>query len=245
MSWPEIIALACLPAFLVYDLVSPPRRGTRPRWWRTRAFIVTAANFWLSLLIGQAYGALFGDAHLLNGSALGTAGGAVLGVLVYEFGHYWYHRSAHRFNTLWRAGHQMHHSAESLDAWGAYYLHPLDTFFFVSISSIVLFPLLGLAPQAGAWAAAALTFMAVFQHSHVKTPAWLGYLIQRPESHAVHHQRGVHAWNYADLPLWDIIFGTFKNPPSAAPTPLQGFYDGASARMLAMLTFRDVSRLPR
>ena len=244
MSWPETITLALLPAFLLFDLFSPPGSGLRARWWRTRAFLVTAFNFGWSLIVGQTYGSLFGEFHLFEGAALGTFGGAVVGVLVYEFGHYWYHRSAHRFNLLWRAAHQMHHSAESLDAWGAYYLHPLDVVLFVSISSLVLFPLLGLTPQAGAWAAAALTFFGIFQHANVRTPHWLGYIVQRPESHAIHHERGVHAFNYADLPLWDMVFGTFRNPPAGAPLPTQGFWDGASARIGAMLMFRDVSRQP-
>jgi sterol desaturase/sphingolipid hydroxylase (fatty acid hydroxylase superfamily) len=28
----------------------------------------------------------------------------------------------------------------------------------------------------------------------------------------VHHQKGYHKNNYSDLPLWDMIFGTFENP---------------------------------
>jgi sterol desaturase/sphingolipid hydroxylase (fatty acid hydroxylase superfamily) len=28
----------------------------------------------------------------------------------------------------------------------------------------------------------------------------------------VHHQEGVHSFNYADLPVWDMLFGTFRNP---------------------------------
>lgn len=172
---------------------------------------------------------------------LGTLGGALAGVLAHEFAHYWYHRAAHRFHPLWRLGHQMHHSAESLDAWGAYYLHPLDAAIFVSLSSLMLFPVLGLTPQAGALASAVLTFLAIFQHVDLRTPHWLGYLVQRPESHRVHHARGVHAHNYADLPLWDMLFGTFHNPRADTPSPRQGFYDGASTRLVDMLLFRDVS----
>lgn len=245
MSWLEISTLAVLPTFLIIDLLFPPPAGRRSRWWRTRAAAVTAVSFWLSLTLGQLYGQWLGDFRLLDGSVLGSAGGAIAGVLVYEFFHYWYHRSAHRFNWLWRIGHQMHHSAESLDAWGAYYLHPLDAAVFASLPSLLLFPVLGLAPEAGAWAAAFITFCGVFQHAHVRTPAWLGYLIQRPESHAIHHARGVHAYNYADLPLWDIVFGTFRNAPAGSERPAQGFYDGASARVWEMLTFRDVSKPAR
>jgi sterol desaturase/sphingolipid hydroxylase (fatty acid hydroxylase superfamily) len=135
----------------------------------------------------------------------------------------------------------MHHSAESLDPWGAYFLHPLDAAIFLSMSGIVLYPVLGLSPAAGARATAALTsFLSVLQHARMSTPAWLGYLVQRPESHGVHHARGVHAHNYADLPLWDIVFGTFRKGRDALQ-PLHGFYDGASTRVAEMLAFRDVA----
>jgi sterol desaturase/sphingolipid hydroxylase (fatty acid hydroxylase superfamily) len=52
----------------------------------------------------------------------------------------------------------------------------------------------------------------LFYHWNVRTPYWLGYVFQRPESHCVHHQEGVHSFNYSDLPVWDILFGTFRNP---------------------------------
>ena len=241
MSWIEWATLAILPLFLFIDLVNPPAPGARSRWWRSRALAVTAVNFVLSLFVGQWWVAASGGLHVFDAASLGTAGGAIVGVIVYEFFHYWYHRGAHRFDTLWLLGHQMHHSAETLDPWGAYFLHPLDAAIFLSLSSIVLYPVLGLSPAAGAWATAVLTFLAVFQHARVTTPTWLGYLVQRPESHAIHHARGVHAHNYADLPLWDIVFGTFRNPDRGAQEPLQGFYDGASTRVAEMLAFRDVA----
>lgn len=241
MSWPEILTLAVLPAFLLFDAITHAHAG-RVRGWRSRALSITVVNTGLALVVGHLWSRFFGGLHVFDGAAFGTAGGAALGVLVYQFFHYGYHRSAHRFDTLWRLGHQMHHSAESLDPWGAFYLHPLDTALFTTISSLVLFPLLGLSPEAGAWAVALLTFLSVFQHARVRTPTWLGYLIQRPESHAIHHQRGVHAHNYADLPLWDLLFGTFRNGPANAPWPELGFHDGASARIPEMLAFRDVSR---
>jgi hypothetical protein len=52
----------------------------------------------------------------------------------------------------------------------------------------------------------------LFYHWNIRTPYWLGFLIQRPESHLVHHQEGLHTYNFSDLPLWDILFGTFRNP---------------------------------
>jgi hypothetical protein len=42
------------------------------------------------------------------------------------------------------------------------------------------------------------------------------------------------------LPLWDLLFGTFRNPRGGAPAEA-GFYEGASARLGAMLAFRKVA----
>ena len=133
----------------------------------------------------------------------------------------------------------MHHSAESLDAFGAYYQHPVDAFLFTTVASLVFYPLLGLSVEASVLGALFLTFNAMFQHMSFRTPRWLGYLVQRPESHSVHHARGVHRYNYSDLPMWDIVFGTFRNPQGFQRE--HGFYAGASERIPEMLAFRDVS----
>ncbi len=240
----ELLTLAVIPAFLLLDLVVQKRTYTRSRNWRLRGLLVTIAIFFFSGEVALWWGHVFGDMHLLDSSGLGMTGGALVGVLVYEFFHYWYHRAAHSWNWLWRAGHQMHHSAESLDAFGAYYLHPFDAAMFTSISSLVLFPLLGLSVEAGVLAALFLTFNAMFQHANISTPYWLGFLIQRPESHNIHHARGIHRYNYADLPVWDMLFGTFSNPRTLQSTEC-GFHSGASARIPAMLLGRDVSRAPQ
>jgi sterol desaturase/sphingolipid hydroxylase (fatty acid hydroxylase superfamily) len=238
----EGLSLALLPVFLSIALVYGARRYDTPRGWRLYALAVSAGIAWLSIVLAQFWAGVFDGWSLVDGSVLGTAGGAVVGVLVYEFVHYWYHRAAHAWDWLWRAGHQMHHSAESVDAFGAYYLHPLDAALFGTWASLVFGPLLGLTAEAGAIAAFFLAFNAVFQHANIATPRWLGYLIQRPESHSVHHERGVHAYNYSDLPLWDLAFGTFRNPASAAMAGrAAGFYKGASGRIGDMLAFQDVS----
>ena len=55
----------------------------------------------------------------------------------------------------------------------------------------------------------------------------------------MHHAQGIHRYNYSDLPLFDILFGTFRNPETFEhPT---GFYNGASSRIGDMLLGRDVS----
>jgi len=238
-----IVGLAFVPAFMALDLVYEAREFEAPRWYRLRMFAATIAVFGGSIAITAFWGSVFEGVSLLDGSLLGTWGGVAAGILVYELIHYWYHRSAHRFDWLWLAGHQVHHSAEKLDAFGANYLHPIDLFFFTTWSSLVFFPLLGLTPEAGAICATWLGFHAMFQHANIRTPHWLGYLIQRPESHLVHHARGRHEFNYANLPLWDMLFGTFRNPRSVEGVEA-GFWNGASTRIVDMLRFRDVSKAP-
>ncbi|MEJ2603819.1 MAG: sterol desaturase family protein [Gammaproteobacteria bacterium] len=238
-----ILSLAFVPAFMALDLGYEARTFEAPRWYRLRMLLATAATFAISIAITALWGMLLEGYSLLDGSGLGTLGGAAAGILVYELIHYWYHRSAHRYELLWLAGHQVHHSAEKIDAFGANLQHPVDLFFITTWSALVFFPLLGHTHEAGALCATWLAFNAMFQHAHIRTPRWLGYLIQRPESHVVHHARGRHDFNYANLPLWDMVFGTFRNPRSVEGVQA-GFWNGASDRLLDMLCFRDVSQPP-
>jgi sterol desaturase/sphingolipid hydroxylase (fatty acid hydroxylase superfamily) len=138
--------------------------------------------------------------------------------------------------------HQMHHSAERMDLAGMTYSHPLDTLAAFGLTGLAV-ALLGVSPAAGAVAGFLGFFTAVVQHSNIKTPRLLGYFTQRPEAHGLHHERGVHAYNYGSFPLWDILFGTFRNPETF---PAQyGFWDGASSRVGAMLIGRDVGEPSR
>jgi len=52
----------------------------------------------------------------------------------------------------------------------------------------------------------------------------------------------VHTHNFADLPLIDMVFGTFRNPAGFEHDT--GFWPGASRRVVDMLRMRDVTRPP-
>lgn len=98
---------------------------------------------------------------------------------------------------------------------------------------------LGLDPLAAGVIGYISAFYGMFQHWNVKTPQWLGYVIQRQESHGLHHELGVHARNYSDFPLWDILMGTFKNPETFSGDV--GFAGTSPQRVGAMISFRDVN----
>ncbi|MFZ5732336.1 MAG: sterol desaturase family protein [Pseudomonadota bacterium] len=177
--------------------------------------------------------------RLIDLGWLGVIGGAAAGYLAVSFISYVWHRSAHTFPLMWRTFHQIHHSPQRVDMSGAALFHPLETMAFVLISIVTTTLILGLDPVAAALTGYIAAFYGYFQHMNIHTPQWLGYLIQRPEAHCVHHQRDVHAYNYGDLPIWDILFGTFRNPKSFEGEA--GFDAPATGRLGAMLGFIDVN----
>ncbi len=108
--------------------------------------------------------------------------------------------------------HQIHHSAQRIEIITSFYKHPLEILLDSLISSLLLYFVVGVGPTAAAGAVLLSGLAELVYHWNISTPRWLGYLFQRPESHCIHHQEGVHAFNYSDLPLWDMLFGTFRNP---------------------------------
>lgn len=233
-----LISLGLYIALLTWENVAPARALPRISGWWLRGLVSFALYFlgasYLPLLVADYFTPL----RVLDLTSWGTWGGALLLLFTYELLAYAYHRSIHKWDALFRAFHQLHHSAERLDVLGALWFGPLDLIGF-TMMSVIAMALVGVTPEAGMVFMLTAFFLAIFQHTNIKTPMWLGYLVQRPESHAHHHARGVHHDNYADLPIIDLLFGTFRNPREFAAQ--QGYYDGASARVLEMLLLRDVT----
>lgn len=226
-------------AIMLWEALAPARPLPEVPGWKWRGVSALIAFFFVSSYLPLMWGEYLGQFTLVDLTGLGTWGGALAGLLAYEAGVYFWHRSLHGSSILWRSFHQMHHSAERVDTYGAFWFSPLDMIGWTVLGSLTLVAVVGITPEAATVVLLATSFLAMFQHANIRTPQWLGYFVQRPESHARHHQRGVHAGNYSDLPLFDLLFGTFRNPrefPSEG-----GFYHGASARVGEMLCFRDVS----
>jgi len=236
----SLTVLAMFAGLMAWETLAPGRTLPKVRGWRLRAVISFVAFFYLSSYLPLLWDAHLARFQLFDLTGLGTLGGAVAALLVYELAAYWWHRSMHAFAPLWRSFHQMHHSAERLETLGAFYFSPLDMAGWTLVGSLALVLVVGVTPEAATLVLLAVTFLGIFQHANVRTPRWLGYLVQRPESHTVHHGNGVHRYNYADLPVFDVLFGTFRNPAGFELDT--GFYPGASARVVDMLLFRDVSR---
>jgi len=239
LSPTSLIVFGIYAALILLEALAPGRPLPRVKAWPLIGLASFAVFFLLSSYLPLVWDQYLAPWQLFDLSSLGTLSGAAVGLLVYEFCGYWYHRAMHANTTLFRTLHQMHHSAERLDSYSAFWFSPLDMIGWTAVTSASLVLIVGLSAQATTVTVLAITFLGIFQHTNVRTPRWLGYFVQRPESHSVHHGRGIHRYNYADLPVFDMIFGTFRNPESYAAAT--GYYDGASSRVVEMLLMRDVS----
>ncbi len=158
--------------------------------------------------------------------------------LLSTFVFYWWHRLRHDSDLLWRCTHQLHHSAQRIETITTFYKHPFEVAADTFLNLVLSFTLLGVSTEAFFLHTTCVACSQFFVHMNVATPLWIGLFVQRPEMHRIHHEAGVHRNNYADLPLWDLLFGTFENPKHR---PVQCGFDAThEQRVLDMLQLRDV-----
>ena len=235
----SLVILSIYGALMLWEGIFPGRTLPVVKYWRLKGLVAFFVFFFLSSYLPMFINPYLEPYRLLDLTDLGTGWGALIAVLLYEFGVFVWHYLMHRSNFLWKTFHQMHHSAERLDTYGAFFFSPMDMIGWTVLGSICFSLIAGLSPQTITIMLLVTNFFSIFQHANIKTPQWLGYIVQRPESHTYHHARGIHKMNYSDLPLFDIIFGTFQNPKDFEHET--GFYNGASERILEMLSAKDIS----
>lgn len=206
-----VVVLVAL-AMVGIELLQPGRAFPEVAKWHVRALAFNGVQGLSLFTVGTLADRFFSErgTTLLHG--LGPVSGALMGYVVHSFVYYWWHRWRHQVNFLWRIFHQFHHSPQRIEIVTSFYKHPLEIILNGVLSSAVLHGLLGLSVEAATGAFLLSGLAELFYHWNVKTPHWLGYIIQRPESHCVHHEEGLHAFNYGDLPIFDWLFGTLRNP---------------------------------
>jgi sterol desaturase/sphingolipid hydroxylase (fatty acid hydroxylase superfamily) len=240
---PDTLTLAGIVSgfagFMAIEAVWPAQRQMPSiRYWR----LIGLAGFVLTLVANAVAAFIilpwFTGLGLVDLSSWG-AWAALPVVLLTTFFTYWSHRLQHRFDLLWRMGHQLHHGVARVDVASSFIFHPVDTFiqaFWTLLAAV----LLGASPWAAALAGVIGAWLAFYQHWNIDTPRWTGWLIQRPEAHMLHHEFNVHARNFGDMPVWDMLFGTYENPARADDVRV-GFEPERMKRWLAMVAFVDVN----
>jgi sterol desaturase/sphingolipid hydroxylase (fatty acid hydroxylase superfamily) len=213
--------------------------------WNFRAIILGSAGIALTLILGNMIelnlSALDSQTHLLfRENWLNThLSSCLLGLLGYycvTFFVYWWHRLRHANNTCWRLFHQIHHSTHRLQTVTAFYAHPFDFLSNALLVNFVAYILLGFNLDAALWTTFWVGIFELWEHTNIKTPRWIGYVVVRPEMHRVHHEKNQHASNYA-IPLWDMIFRTYENSNRQVDC---GFEAQNERKMKSMLLFKAV-----
>jgi len=150
---------------------------------------------------------------------------------------YWWHRLRHA-NGFWQVFHQVHHSPTRIEVLTSFYKHPVEIASNTVLSASILYGLLGVSLWGAYWFNFFAATAEYFYHANFRSPHWLRYFIQTPELHSIHHQLDVHTYNFSDLPLWDRLFGTYKDTTSFAPAC--GFPRQNERYLGRMLAFQDV-----
>jgi sterol desaturase/sphingolipid hydroxylase (fatty acid hydroxylase superfamily) len=212
------------------------------RTWAVRVLAVNGVQLSVVLLAGVTWERWLSGRSLFHLSThVGPWAGGFVAYFVATFVFYWWHRVRHENDFLWLAFHQIHHSAQRIEVITSFYKHPFEMIVNSLIGSVLVYSVMGLSLEA---AAAYTFFTAVGEfvyHTNVRTPRWVGYVFQRPEMHRIHHEYGRHRNNYGDFVWWDMLFGTYENPPRFEKTC--GFDDEKEQRLPAMLAFKDVHQL--
>jgi sterol desaturase/sphingolipid hydroxylase (fatty acid hydroxylase superfamily) len=229
------IAAGCIVAERLWPAMDLPR----VRAWWPRVILINAIQLGITVMAGQTWNRWLAHASLFHISAhLGHWSSALVVYVFSTFVYYWWHRYRHESQFLWRSLHQIHHSARRLEILTSFYKHPVEIWINSLLSSVIVYPLFGASVEAAAYYTLFIAVGEFFYHWNIKTPPWLGYLFQRPESHRVHHQFHHHTNNFGDLPIWDILFSTFKNP--AKFHGRCGYEEWREDRFDDMVAFRDV-----
>jgi sterol desaturase/sphingolipid hydroxylase (fatty acid hydroxylase superfamily) len=148
-------------------------------------------------------------------------------ILARDFGFWLGHYLTHRVPYLWRL-HRAHHSAEHLNLFTNFRIHPLDQAFGrLSImtcgavgSALVLFFSDTKVENGTLAVIAVFGFLQlvkdVLDHSEVWISlGWLNYIINAPALHQIHHSAERHHWDKnmgSFFAIWDWIFGTLYIP---------------------------------
>jgi sterol desaturase/sphingolipid hydroxylase (fatty acid hydroxylase superfamily) len=234
---PITLIIAATLIFFILERRLPGRELPEAPGWYVRAAFLNGCQLAIVVLAGVAWNRWFQGHSLFHVSGLTPVAQGFISWFIGTFVFYWWHRARHEANFLWRIFHQVHHSPSRIEMLTAFYKHPVEIVADSAISSAMLFLLLGASPAGAAWFNVFAVFGEYFYHSNLRTPHWVGYFLQRPEHHSVHHQLDLHQFNYGDITWWDRLFGTFREADEFADQC--GFPENHEQRLGEMLIFRD------
>ena len=238
MTLPTIITILATIFFLIIERLKPGRKLPQIKNWYYQAILINLVQLLITLATARLWIEIFGEISLFK--ICNWQSQILQGLFAWFIGtffFYWWHRVRH-IKGFWLIFHQIHHSPSRIEAITSFYKHPIEILSDAILSALILYPLLGCSMMGAFWYNCFAGIGEYLYHSNIKTPKWFRYFIQTPELHSIHHQFGVHKYNFGDIPIWDRIFGTYKDTTEFAERC--GFPKNAENKLKEMLLFKDV-----
>lgn len=233
-----VIFAAALLCMIVERVVPARPLPSSPGWWG-RVVGLNVVQFAVVVGLGTAFDAWFRERAVLPLPPMHPATATAVAYVAVTFVFYFWHRARHDVPALWNIFHQIHHSPARIETVTSFYKHPAEILVNAALVSAVVFGVLGCTPETGGYVTVVTAVAEMLYHMNVKTPYAWGYVFQRPEMHRIHHERGRHRSNFADLPVWDMLFGTWRNPKGDEVAC--GFAPPREERLFEMLAGRNVN----
>ncbi len=138
----------------------------------------------------------------------------ILGLLIYDFIYYWYHRISHFTHWLWRL-HRLHHSTERLNVLAGFRFNIIDILIEISIIFTVI-TVIGIPEKIFFNMLGFMIPATVLSHANfeAKLPWFLEWMVISPSTHRIHHAKddSLLNANFGGFTLlWDVVFGTYKS----------------------------------
>jgi sterol desaturase/sphingolipid hydroxylase (fatty acid hydroxylase superfamily) len=226
--------------FIILERIIPDQKLPEAKGWWLRVCLINCFQIGIVILGSYTWDRWFNGVHLFNlKEQYSPFTCAVISYLVITFVFYWWHRWRHEYNFLWLLCHQLHHSASRIETITSFYKHPVEIILDSILICMINNLLLGINFDAAAFVLLLTACAEYFYHMNISTPHWLGYVFQRPEMHRIHHQQGKHYYNFSDLPIWDMLFNTYRNPEKVK-SPC-GFKPERERKLMDILLFRNVN----
>ena len=240
MTLSTIMIIISTALFLILERLFPGRKLPNSTGWYFRAILINLVQLGITLLTGQLWINVFQKISLFHLSTLNSPVlEGLIGWFVGTFVFYWWHRLRH-VNGWWTIFHQIHHSPKRIEILTSFYKHPIEILTNAVLSGLLLYVILGVSIEGAFWYNFFAATGEYFYHANLKSPKWLRYIIQTPELHSIHHQLDVHNYNFGDIPLWDRIFGTYKDTTEFVEQC--GFEKENELMIWKMLLFKDVNK---
>ena len=252
--------LGILVVVALWEIVSPRRDRTLPRWtrWPSNLGIIAINTIMLRFFfplvtVGMAISAYANGWGLFNLFELPFWLEVVLAITLLDAAVYLQHRMFHAVPALWKM-HRMHHADPDFDVTTGGRFHPIEIVLSMLIKCSVI-SILGASPMAVIIFEILLNATAMFNHGNIRLPmavdGALRLFIVTPDMHRVHHSITPSETNSNfgfSLPWWDHLFGTYRAQPEAGhegmTIGINAFREPTDQRLdnMLMQPFKDSAR---